>query len=124
IPLYVKAGSILPMGPEIEYAQQKPDAPIELRIYRGADGHFDLYEDQGDTYNYEKGQRAVIPIDWNESTQTVTIGPRSGSYPGMPEARKFNIVFVGENHGAGGEETSMADRSVDYTGSVVTVHPQ
>ena len=124
IPLYVKAGSILPMGPEVEYAQQKPDAPIELRIYRGADGHFDLYEDQGDTYNYEKGQRAVIPIDWNESTQTVTIGPRSGSYPGMPEARKFNIVFVGENHGAGGEETSTADRSVDYTGSVVTVHPQ
>ena len=124
IPLYVKAGSILPMGPEVEYAQQEPDAPIELRVYRGADGHFNLYEDQGDTYNYEKGQRATISIDWNESTQSLIIGARSGSYPGMPEQRKFNIVFVGENHGAGGEITSTADRSIDYTGAAVTVHAQ
>jgi alpha-D-xyloside xylohydrolase len=124
IPLYVKAGSILPMGPEIEYAQQKPDAPIELRVYRGADGHFDLYEDQGDTYNYEKGARAVIPIDWNDAAQTLTIGARSGSYPGMPAQRRFNIVLVRENHGVGGEITSTYDRSVDYTGATVTVRAQ
>ena len=124
IPLYVKAGSILPMGPEVEYAQQQPDALIELRIYRGADGHFDLYEDQGDTYNYEKGERATIPVDWNESTKTLTLGARSGSYPGMPEQRKFNIVFVGADHGAGGEVTAMADRSVDYSGSAVTISAQ
>ena len=61
IPLYVRAGSILPMGPEIEYAAQNPGGPIELRIYRGADGQFDLYEDAGDGYDYEKGQHSVIP---------------------------------------------------------------
>jgi alpha-D-xyloside xylohydrolase len=121
IPLYVKAGTILPLGPEVEYAGQMPGAPIELRIYRGADGHFDLYEDQGDTYNYEKGEHSLIPIDWNESSQTLTIGARTGSYPGMVQSRKFNVVFVGENHGAGREVTATADQSVDYNGSVVTV---
>lgn len=123
IPLFVKAGAILPLGPEIEYAGEQPDGPIELRVYRGANGHFDLYEDQGDTYNYEKGQRATIPIDWSEATQTLTIGGRVGSYPGMPEELKFNVVFVGENHGTGGEETA-ADRGVDYQGTVVQVHVQ
>jgi len=122
IPLYVRAGSILPMGPEIEYAGQKPDAPIELRIYRGASGHFDLYEDQGDTYNYEKGEHSVIPVDWNDAAHTLTIGARSGSWPGMPGQRTFNIVFVEEGHGAGGAVTSTPDRSVGYTGSAVTVH--
>ena len=121
IPLYVRAGSILPLGPEIEYAGQMPGAPIELRIYRGADAHFDLYEDAGDTYNYEKGEHASIPVDWNESSQTLTIGARTGSYPGMVQSRKFNVVFVGENHGAGREVTATADQSVDYNGSVVTV---
>ena len=124
IPLYVRAGSILLMGPEIEYAGQKPDAPIELRIYRGADGHFDLYEDQGDTYNYEKGERAVIPIDWNDATQTLTIGARSGSYPAMPAQRRFNVVFVSENHGGGGAETATADHSIDYSGAAVTVRAE
>jgi alpha-D-xyloside xylohydrolase len=122
IPLYVKAGSIVPMGPEIEYAGEKPDAPIEVRVYRGADGHFDLYEDAGDTYSYEKGERAVIPFDWNEAAQTLTIGARRGSYPGMVAQRRFNVVFVGESHGAGGEVTAQADRSMEYTGSAVTVH--
>jgi len=122
IPLYVRAGSILPIGPEVEYAGEKPDAPIELRIYPGANGHFDLYEDQGDTYNYEKGERAVIPIDWNDATQTLTIGSRLGSYPAMPQRRTFNIVFVGENHGVGGAIISKADRSVDYTGAALTIH--
>jgi len=122
IPLYVKAGSIVPMGPEIEYAGEKPDAPIELRMYSGADGHFDLYEDQGDTYNYEKGERAVIPIDWNDTTHTLAIGARSGSYPGMPVQRTFNIIFVRENHGAGGAITPEPDRSVVYTGAAVSIH--
>lgn len=121
IPLYVKAGSIIPMGPEVEYARQKPDAPIELRVYTGAEAHFDLYEDQGDTYNYEKGARATIPIDWNDASHTLTIGAREGSYPGMPSRRTFDVVFVGEGHGAGGEVTSNADRSVSYNGTAVTV---
>jgi alpha-D-xyloside xylohydrolase len=112
------------MGLEVECAGQKPDAPIELRVYRGADGHFDLYEDQGDTYNYEKGERAVVPMHWNDSARTLTIGARTGSYPGMPEGRKFNVVFVGEGRGVGGAVTSSIDRSVDYTGAAVTIHAQ
>jgi alpha-D-xyloside xylohydrolase len=122
IPLYVKAGSVLPLGPDIEYAGEKPDAPIELRIYRGANAHFDLYEDQGDTYNYEKGEKATIPIDWNESSQTLTIGSRTGSYPGMPVRREFDVVFVEENHGAGGASTGNPDQKVEYSGSAIAVH--
>ncbi|HTW44071.1 MAG TPA: TIM-barrel domain-containing protein [Acidobacteriaceae bacterium] len=122
IPLYVEAGSILPMGPEIDYAAEKPDAPIDMRIYPGADGHFVLYEDQGDTYNYEKGERATIPIDWNDTLQTLTIGARSGSYPGMPASRTFNIIFVHPNHGVGATITPNPDRTVIYTGAAVTVH--
>jgi len=124
IPLYVKAGSILPLGPEIEYAGQMPGAPTELRIYRGADGHFDLYEDQGDTYNYEKGEHSLIPINWNESSQTLTVGTRTGSYPGMVQSRTFNVLFVGENHGAGGEVMASADRTIDYSGATVTIRAQ
>jgi alpha-D-xyloside xylohydrolase len=124
IPLYVRAGSIVPMGPEVEYARQEPDAAIDLRVYRGADGHFTLYEDQGDTYNYEKGERATIPIDWDDAAQTLTIGARSGSYAGMPQQRTFNIIFVGENHGAGGAVISAPDRTVSYIGASVTVHAQ
>ena len=121
IPLYVRAGSILPMGPQIEWARQKPDAPIELRIYRGANGHFDLYEDAGDTYAYEEGAHAVIPIRWDEASKTLTIGARQGSFPTMAKQRTFNVVFVGVNHGSGGEESQHVDKVVRYSGSAVTV---
>ncbi|MGH9587138.1 MAG: TIM-barrel domain-containing protein [Acidobacteriaceae bacterium] len=121
IPLYVRAGSIVPMGPEVEWARQKPDAAIDLRVYRGADGHFTMYEDQGDTYSYEKGARAVIPMEWDDAAQTLTIGAREGSYPGMPAQRTFNIVFVGENHGSGSAITANPDRTIEYSGSAVTV---
>jgi alpha-D-xyloside xylohydrolase len=83
VPPYVHAGSILPMGPEIEYAAQDPGSSIELRIYRGADGAFNLYDDAGDSYEYEHGQHAVIPTLWNDSAGVLTIGAREGSYPGM-----------------------------------------
>ena len=81
IPLYVRAGSILPLGPEIQYADEKPMGPIDLRIYRGADGKFDLYQDAGDSYDYEKGAHALIPLQWSEATRTLTIGERHGNYP-------------------------------------------
>jgi alpha-D-xyloside xylohydrolase len=123
IPVYVQAGSILPMGPEVEWATEKPAAPIELRIYRGADGSFQLYEDAGNTYAYEKGEHAVIPIHWDEATNTLTIGAREGSYPQMAQQRTFNIVFVGANHGSGMEETATPDKQVEYSGTEVTVTP-
>lgn len=124
IPLYVRAGSIVPLGPEIEYAGENSDAPIELRIYRGANAQFTLYEDQGDTYAYEHGASATIPISWDEASATLTIGTRAGSYPGMPAEKKFRVIWVGQNHGAGPEITARADREVTYTGKEVQVKPR
>ena len=121
MPLYVRAGSIVPMGPEEEYSNQKPDNPIELRIYPGADADFTLYEDEGDTYNYEKGKYATIPIHWNDATHTVTLGARKGSFPGMIEKRTFNVVVVGENHGVGVEAVSAPDKAFEYTGQEASV---
>jgi len=121
LPLYVPAGSILPLGPEVEYAAEHPEGPIELRIYTGADGSFTLYDDEGDNYNYEKGQHALIPIQWSESNGTLTIGAREGSYPGMPASIRFNIVWVRPNHGAGAQPEANPDRSITYTGAAVTL---
>lgn len=121
LPLFVKPGSIVPMGPFLQYSSEKPADPIELRIYRGADGKFTLYEDVGDTYNYEKGQYATIPISWNEATQTLEIGQRTGEFPGMLKERTLNIVWVSANHGAGIPITEKPDAVVHYTGAAVTV---
>lgn len=121
LPLYVRAGSIVPMGPEIEYTNQKPDAAIEVRVYRGADGDFQLYEDSGDTYDYVKGQHAVIPMHWDNAANQLTIGQRSGKYPGMVPTRKFRIVFVAAGHGAGPLESKNADKEVTYSGESVSV---
>jgi len=121
MPLYVRAGSILPMGPEIEYAAQNPGGPIELRIYRGADGQFDLYEDAGDSYEYEKGQHSVISLRWNDASGQLTIGARQGAFPGLVEKRAFRVVVVGSGHGVGGELTAKADKEVAYEGKEVRV---
>lgn len=121
IPLYVRAGSIVPFGPEVEYAGEKPDGPIELRVYSGADGSFNLYSDQGDTYAYEQGVYASIPISWSEASATLTIGDRVGVFPGMPERQTFHIVWVGRQHGAGPEPVVDVDKTVLYSGSTVLV---
>ena len=120
IPLYVRAGSILPIGPTVQYAMEKTD-PIELRVYRGADDNFTLYDDTGEGYGYEQGQYAEIPITWNESRQTLTIGQRNGTYPGIPTHRTFHIVWVDHNHGAGLPHTRDVDRTITYDGSTVTL---
>ena len=121
IPLFVRAGSILPLGPEIEYAEQQPEGPIELRVYTGADGKFEMYQDEGDNYDYEKGVHAVIPISWSEADKTLTIGERAGKYPGMPEKITFNLVWVSAEHGTGEAVEGKADRTVIYSGSAVSV---
>ncbi|WP_420238741.1 TIM-barrel domain-containing protein [Telmatobacter bradus] len=118
IPLHVRAGSIVPMGPEIEYTGEKSD-PIELRIYSGADASFDLYEDEGDSYRYEQGAHAITPIRWNDASHTLEIGDRQGSYKGMAEKHSFHVVLVRENHGVGEGVTVKADRTVEYTGKKV-----
>jgi alpha-D-xyloside xylohydrolase len=122
IPLFVKAGSIVPMGPNIQYATQSID-PLEIRVYKGQNGSFTLYEDEGDTYNYESGQYSTIEFTWDEAAQVLSIGARSGSYSGMPANRTFNIVFVSSNHGIGGTVTT-ADLVINYTGAQVGQSPE
>jgi alpha-D-xyloside xylohydrolase len=99
IPLCVRAGSILPLGPEIEYLDEKPAGPIELRIYPGADGELNLYQDAGDGYDYENGVHSVIPMHWSESNRTLTIGQREREYPGMPASsrRRHNSWPAGKD---------------------------
>jgi alpha-D-xyloside xylohydrolase len=121
IPLFVRAGSIVPLGPLVQFAGEKPADPLELRVYRGADGVFTLYEDEGDNYNYERGVHATIPISWDEKSKTLTFDQRSGKFPGMLEQRKFRIVFVSPNHGIGGAVTENADVEVVYRGRALKI---
>jgi alpha-D-xyloside xylohydrolase len=121
MPLYVRAGSIIPLGPEEEYSDQKAPDPLEIRVYPGADGAFTLYEDENDNYNYEKGKYATIPLQWNDGTRTLTIGARKGSFPGMLEDRRLHITFVRDNHGVGVEQTASPDQTVQYSGREVSV---
>ena len=123
LPLYVRAGSIVPLGPDLQWSTEKPADPIELRIYGGADGEFTLYEDENDNYNYEKGIHATISFRWDDAKQVLTIGDRQGEFPGMVTSRTFHIVFVAEQHGVGIESTAAADKVVQYSGKQVTVTP-
>jgi alpha-D-xyloside xylohydrolase len=92
-PLYVRAGSILPLGPDVHYASERPWDDLELIVYPGADGTFTLYEDEGDGYNYEKCVYATIDFKWNDRRQTLTISEPKGNYPGMLTQRRFTIVL-------------------------------
>ena len=121
LPLFVRSGSIIPMGGEAEWASgQKPDS-LELRIYRGADGDFLLYEDENDSYEYEHGVLATIPLHWNDTAQVLTIGERAGGFPGMVSTRIFRIVFVSKGHGVGSVSTRRPDRTVRYAGTRIEV---
>ena len=120
LPIQVRAGSIIPYGPAVQYAMQASD-PIELRVYRGADGKFTLYEDEGDNYDYEKGKYATIPISWDEAGRTLEIGKCSGGFPGMLKARTFNIVWVSKNHGVGISTAEKPDAVVHYHGAAVRI---
>jgi len=115
IPLFVKAGSIIPLGKFIQYAGQKPLDTLEIRVYKGSNGRFELYEDEGDSYNYEKGNYSVIPFKWDEKRQTLTIGEKPGHYPGNLTKRILNIIFVNESAGLG-ITTGEVNRKVVYIG--------
>ena len=110
VPMFVRAGSILPLGPEMQYVGEKSWNNLELRVYPGANGAFSLYEDEGDNYNYEKGVYTLIPMTWNDKTQTLTIGQRKGQYPGMLSQRTFTIVLP-----------NGKVQTVDYNGQEISV---
>ena len=118
MPLYVRAGSIIPLGADIQHTDEGVDTPIELYIYTGQDGHFTLYEDEGDNYNYEQGLFARIPIDWNDQFQQLMIGSREGSYSGMPASREFRLIII---HGSSTQPDDGQMRSVVYSGEKIIV---
>ncbi len=122
MPLFIRAGSIVPMGPEVKYADSAAD-PIELRVYTGANGSFNIYEDENDNYNYENGAFATIPVVWNDATDILTVGPTIGSFSGMLKTRTFKVVWVSHHHGVGEPVTpdSVVDRTFTYSGSTVTI---
>lgn len=121
IPLYVKAGSIIPMGPEVEYATQKANKNIELRIYPGADGKFTLYEDENDSYNYEKGKYATFTFSWNDKTHVLHVADTKGSFTGQLKDRKIKVVLVHDGHGAGSAEVGDVDKRLSYKGKAMDV---
>ena len=120
LPIFVKEGSIVPLGPDIQYTSESQD-PIDLRIYGGRDCDFQLYQDSGDGYAYEHGARATINLHWNDKSHELTIGERTGSFIGMPAKIHLNIELVREAHGTGIETDKSFDSTVFYTGSKMTV---
>lgn len=121
MPLFVKAGSILPIGPKVEYATEKNWDTLEIRIYPGADGTFSLYEDENDNYDYEKGMYSTIPFTWDDEKNVLIIGDRKGSFPGMIDDRTFNIVVVTQTNGDGMKAVKKFDTVVPYNGKKVVV---
>jgi len=117
IPLFVKAGSIIPIGPRVQYASEKPWDTLEIRIYEGADGEFTLYEDEGDNYNYEKGIYSTITFKWNDKSKVLTISDRKGNFPGMINNRVFNVILVSKGLGVG-YEWSNNNFTVKYNGKM------
>lgn len=114
-PVYVRAGSIVPMGPaDLQYATERPDAPYTLRIYPGADATFTLYEDDNETYAYERGERATIQLTWNDAARTLHVGGREGAFPGMVPQRELHVAIVGP-------DSSAATRTLTYTGRPLDV---
>jgi alpha-D-xyloside xylohydrolase len=111
MPLYVKAGAVIPVGPAVQYAEEKKWDNLEIKVYPGANGKFVLYEDEHDNYNYERGVYSTITFAWDDAKKTLTISDRNGSFPGMLNERKFTIVNV----------TSQVNKVVTYTGKKAVV---
>ena len=120
MPVYVRAGSVMPFGPEVQYSSEKPWDNLEIRVYPGADGQFTLYEDEGDNYNYEKGQFTEINFYWDDAARTLSISGRNGSYRGMLKKRQFRIVLVGQGSGRG-DQPMQGAKVVNYSGKKMEV---
>jgi alpha-D-xyloside xylohydrolase len=121
MPVFVKAGSIVPFGPQLQYTTEKPADTITLTVYAGADASFDMYEDEGTNYNYEKGAFSIIPIKYNEATKTVTVGDRKGSFNGMLQKRTFQINLISANNGKALDFDAKSDKELVYEGKKVII---
>ncbi|WP_111308203.1 glycoside hydrolase family 31 protein [Confluentibacter sediminis] len=114
MPLYVKAGSIIPFGPKVQFAEEKDWSNLEIRVYTGANGEFSLYEDEKDNYNYEKGAFSLISFEWDDSNKKLTINKREGTFDGMLKNRSFNIVFINSHN-------EPLSKTIDYNGERLEV---
>lgn len=121
IPVFVRSGAIIPFGPEMEWSDEKPAELIHLYIYAGANGQFQLYEDEGTNYNYEKGKYATIDITYDDATRTVSFGARKGQFAGMLKNRQFNIVLVSKDHPQPLNLDNPSGKLVQYNGKAVSV---
>ena len=121
IPLYVKAGTIMPWGPDVQYSTQQQWDNLEVRIYSGQDGSFVLYEDENDGYGYEEGRYTEIPFSWDEANETLTIGTRNGEFEGMLQNRTFNLVRVCPKRGLGDKHATTFTATVTYDGNEMKV---
>ncbi|MCI4566360.1 TIM-barrel domain-containing protein [Lysobacter sp. CFH 32150] len=121
MPLFVRAGSIVPTGPVLQYVDEKPDAPLTVVVYTGTDGKFSLYEDDGRSYGYEKGQFSRIPLSWNQASSELSIGAREGSFPGMQATRTIHVRWVSGPRDDAGALEPKTDATVQYDGKPITV---
>lgn len=121
LPLYVRAGSILPLGPSVEDAGSQV-AELEVRVYPGANGAFEYYSDAGDSYDYEKGQRRIIAMHWDDSARVLTLDAAQGRYPGMQRRLLIRLVIVGPNHGVGAESRAIPAGEAIYDGNLLRIH--
>ena len=121
IPVFVRAGAIIPFGPKMQWSDEKAAQLINLYVYAGQDGHFQLYEDEGTNYNYEKGLFSTIDIHYDDATHSVTIGARKGQFSGMLKTRRFNIVLITPDAPQNLNLENPSGRLVEYKGKEVTV---
>lgn len=117
----MRSGSIVPIALPAQSAKVSDWQTLQIRVYPGADGEFTLYEDEGDSYRYEGGQRSTITFAWNDAARQLTIGQRNGSFKGMAERRVFDIVLVGEGRGIGESVSPEANVRVEYDGQATNV---
>ncbi|WP_373279994.1 DUF5110 domain-containing protein [Marinilabilia salmonicolor] len=121
MPIFIKAGSVIPIGPDVQYAEEKPWDNLEIRIYEGADGEFTLYEDENDNYNYEKGLYSTIRFSWDDTKKVLTIADREGKFPGMLQKRKFNIIKIASDEDTGKESSEKFIQKVLYSGERINI---
>jgi alpha-D-xyloside xylohydrolase len=120
MPLYVRAGAIIPAGPDVQWTGEDPQGPLTLHVFAGADGSFTLYEDEGTDMGYTRGAFVRVPLSWNDADRTLSIGAREGSFPGMAQSRSLTVVLH-EGRGQGEVFDRRDGRSVTYSGEAVTL---
>jgi alpha-D-xyloside xylohydrolase len=121
IPVFAREGAIIPVGPDIQYTDEKPADLLTLFVYTGIDGTFTLYEDEGINNNYEKGEYSLIPFDYTEADRTLKIGARKGEFTGMLQNRTFNVVVVSKKKPGKLNYNAAPDKVIQYSGAEIIV---